>query len=238
MKAILTCSCLADYLEAAQMKCNTNYPVITVDSSFHESPEKMKEEIRRILSEQPEMPETIMIATGFCGGVWDRVSYPCRLVLPKVDDCVTMMLTTDEEAKLNRKESGHLYIYEKNLKDSLGIKLFDDLLAGKMPTGIRGGIMGNGKRKLKIPKGFDMSIILHMFFDSYRSVDVIETEINNCHSEEYTKECQRCAYAINVDLAYVKGSNLILEKLVSGRWDEQFIVIEPEQSINYEDYLE
>ena len=36
---------------------------------------------------------------------------------------------------------------------------------------------------------------------------------------------QKQADLIRCDLNYVEGSNRILEKLVSGQWDEQFLIV-------------
>lgn len=43
---------------------------------------------------------------------------------------------------------------------------------------------------------------------------------------------------IHAALDYVQGSNRILEKLVSGEWDEQFLVAEPGHLIRHGDFSE
>jgi hypothetical protein len=48
---------------------------------------------------------------------------------------------------------------------------------------------------------------------------------------------QENADQINATLDYVEGSNRLLEKLVSGRWDEQFIVAEPGHKIKHGDFF-
>ena len=42
---------------------------------------------------------------------------------------------------------------------------------------------------------------------------------------------------IHVPLGYVEGSNRIMEKLVSGDWDDQFIIVEPETIIEARDFV-
>jgi len=39
-------------------------------------------------------------------------------------------------------------------------------------------------------------------------------------------------------LDYVSGSNRILEKLLTGRWDKQFLVAEPGHRIRHADFFE
>ena len=43
---------------------------------------------------------------------------------------------------------------------------------------------------------------------------------------------------MHVSLDYVQGSNLMLEKLVGGRWDRQFLVAEPGHLIRHGDFFE
>lgn len=38
-------------------------------------------------------------------------------------------------------------------------------------------------------------------------------------------------------MGHVKGSNLLLEKLVSGHWDQQFLIVEPGQMLSGRDFV-
>lgn len=76
-----------------------------------------------------------------------------------------------------------------------------------------------------------------MFFDNYHYLDIVDTGLNDCYSEEYVMKAQINADAMNVALDYAEGSNLLLEKLVSGRWDEQFLVAEPGHLIRHGDFF-
>ena len=55
---------------------------------------------------------------GFCGGSWDQVTAPCRIVIPRVDDCVSLLLQRGDGYVPNLKEMGHLYLYEKDVSDA------------------------------------------------------------------------------------------------------------------------
>ena len=41
------------------------------------------------------------------------------------------------------------------------------------------------------------------------------------------ENARRDAELIDGQLDFVEGSNIMLEKLVSGRWDDQFLIVEP-----------
>lgn len=49
---------------------------------------------------------------------------------------------------------------------------------------------------------------------------------------------QADADRIHAELAFVDGGNLLLEKLLSGRWDKQFFVAEPGTTIRQGTFFE
>lgn len=75
-------------------------------------------------------------------------------------------------------------------------------------------------------------------FESYTNVDVVDTGVFDCHTEKYVEKMQREADFINVPLGYVEGSNVVMEKLVSGQWDNQFVIVEPGTVVEGRMFLE
>lgn len=76
-----------------------------------------------------------------------------------------------------------------------------------------------------------------MWFDNYRYMDIIDTGMNDCYSVDYVQAAQENADMINASLGYVQGSVRILEKLLSGNWDEQFLVAKPGHVIRHGDFF-
>ena len=58
----------------------------------------------------PESSDTVLVAMGFCGGSWKDIDTEKRIVIPKVDDCITLMLHTDDSPHFNLKQATHLYM--------------------------------------------------------------------------------------------------------------------------------
>jgi hypothetical protein len=79
--------------------------------------------------------------------------------------------------------------------------------------------------------------LFDIWFESYRYVDIIDTGCYDCHCEAYVSKAEESAKLIHSQVQFVEGSNILLEKLVSGRWDEQFIVAEKGQVLEKEDFL-
>ena len=57
--------------------------------------------------------------------------------------------------------------------------------------------------------------------------DIIDTGVFDCYEDSYVESIQKQADLIHCELGYVEGSNRNLEKLVSGQWDEQFLIVPP-----------
>ena len=68
---ILACSAMSLHVAAAQKTMKTDFPVIEVDSSFHENPSKMRQKIIETLEQMEKSIDTVLVAMGFCGGSWD-----------------------------------------------------------------------------------------------------------------------------------------------------------------------
>ncbi len=224
MTVILTCSSLKDHVDAAQKAMGTDLPVVVLDRSDHVEPARMQASVLRAIDGLvKEWPEdlTVLVSMGFCGGVWHEVSFPCRVVIPRADDCISIMLATDEEYIPNRKESGHLYLYEKDPADFSALKLLHD-----------GGTAEESYRNMS------REDLFRYWFGNYYAMDIIDTGLNPCYEESYVEAAQKEADEINAQLGYAQGGNVLLEKLVSGRWDRQFIVAEPGQVIKHSMFFE
>ena len=111
---ILACSSLKDYVEEAQRKLGTEIPVVYLSRKYHRDPQEMKEHIQKALSGMPEETDTVLVAMGYCGGSWEGVSCDKRLVIPRVDDCVSLLLQLGDEPISDLKEPGHFYVREKD----------------------------------------------------------------------------------------------------------------------------
>jgi len=214
---ILACGTLLTHLSAAQERMHTNHEVIELETGLHAWPDRMAALIRETMEDLPEEVDTVLLAIGLCGGSVAGFPMPRRAVIPRVDDCITMLLHKDETRYANLKETGHMY-------------LLDDLKKGLMSVERIKGDLENkyGKRADRI---------FRMWFDSYRSVDVVDTGVYDCHDAEYLAAAQRNADLLNVPLTFVQGGNILLEKLVAGKWDHQFLVAERGQVLSMEDFL-
>lgn len=215
---ILACSALSYYVHAAQKKYQTEYPVIEVDRNYHDRPKLLRELLEEAIEKVPEDVDTLLIAMGACGNCWEGISWRGTLVIPRMDDCVTILLHQDDTWYPNLKQAGHFYqIDEEN----------DHFLLTNM---YRKFVEKYGERRAKR--------ICEMMFGNYTNVDVVDTGVFDCHTEAYVAKMQKEADFIHVPLNFVKGSNYIIEKLITRKWDEQFIILQPGEKIDAQQFLQ
>lgn len=214
---ILACSSLTEFIRAAQAKCETEYPVWYLSQSYHRDPALMREQIKKALQEIPEEYDTVLVAMGYCGGSWENILTDRRLVLPRVDDCISLLLTTDDNYQVDRKEPGNLYIKDKNPEKSSFKGIFDRYTAD-METE-------------------EAQRIYESWKELYSGMKIIDTGLYDSYSEAYTGSVYEDGAWLEAEVSHVPGGILLLEKLVSGRWDEQFVIIEPGERTGKQDYF-
>lgn len=212
---ILSCGNLLHHVDAAQKKMKTNYKVVELDTRLHEFPEKMRRIISETLDGLNDSVDTVLMAMGLCGGSVSDFPLPRRLVIPRVDDCITLLLHIDETWSPNLKSPGHLY-----LTDTI-----DDLMSTE-----------NILKSLTEKYGNKGKRIFDLWFKDYCSVDIIDTGVYDCRCDRYMDHAKRNAELIHCPLTHVPGSNILLEKLVSGRWDHQFLIGEKGQILHIHDF--
>ena len=204
---ILACSSFRDYIAAAQEKMHTDHPVIWLDEELHRDPKLMRQAITEALGHLPESVETVLVCMGFCGGSWADVPARQRIVMPRADDCVSILLHTVERRGFNLKEAGHLYV--------------------KGPDPKAASFKGIFARMTESVDKPTRRVYRRQWQESYRHIDVIRAGIYDCDSPDYLAPVREDARFLDAEMNTVPGSNVILEKLVSGRWDDCFCVIAP-----------
>ena len=215
---ILVCKNLRHHLEKAQQAMHTDLPLIELDTSLHKDPAKMREKILEVVSGISKEYDTVLAAMGFCGGSWRDAPIDRRLVIPRMDDCITMLLTTDDDPKPNRKEMGCMYLTD-NRDDEMTIP----------------GIRKNLIAKLGEKKG---DRVFRIYFRTYSRVGIIDTGQYDSYAPDFLKYADESAALISGTVEHVPGSNRTLDKLVSGQWDSQFLILEPGRTMSDGDFVQ
>lgn len=213
---IVACSSMEKAIAAAQRAMRTNYPVVLADRTLHEFPKKMQAKLTELIAGLESSVDTVLMAMGFCGGSLEGIETNKRLVAPRVDDCITLMLTTSDEWCSDLKEAGHFYLRDSE-NEKTALTAMQARLCERYGT-------ERGKQ------------IFNEWFAPYQWVDIIDTGTYDCYAPAFRAYAEENAKLIGATVRYVKGSNRLLEKLVAGQWDEQFVVAAPGQKLYVQDF--
>lgn len=214
---ILCCASLRYHLDAAQQKMGADYPVRELDWACHKEPALLRETLLQTMAALPPHITTVLSCVCDCGGVWEGIKLPCRTVLPRMDDCVTMLLQTDDTLHPDVKQEGHIYFRDGD-RGEHSVAAFKDEICRRYGMEIGTSIFGG-------------------FMQGYTHADMVDTGVYDCYDEAFVAEMQQCADLIRCDLDYVTGSNRVLENLVSGHWETQFLVCETGHVITERDFF-
>ena len=211
---ILACSSMARQVAAAQRKMGTGYPVRCVDRRYHAEPKEMRLQLIAALGGLAGEFDTVLVAMGFCGGSWESVYAPVRVVAPRADDCITILLNTDGAPHENLKEPGHIYIRDTD--------------TGRYSLeGLRESVCERYGREQGLA-------LFNKWFASYTHADIIDTGTYDSRAEDFLAQARRGAEITRCELRHVPGGSVVLEKLVSGDWDDLFVVAEAGETLTRE----
>ena len=178
----------------------------------------MREHILVKISELPQEVDTVLVAMGFCGGSWQDVCCDKRLVIPRVDDCVTIAMTNSNAYNPCPKEPRHMYQFGDEDKDFTISRIYEGLFEKYDPE--------------------MAEIIFNVFFEHYYHLDIVDTGLYDCYDESFVARAQADADLFHAELGYVQGGNLLLEKLLTGQWDAQFFIVPPGKQITQGAFFE
>ena len=216
-RMILVCGSLVEHVMEAQRREGTDWPMEVLDRRLHADPKAMRQRAIEAMEAMPPDVDTVLVAMGFCGGSWDRVSLDRRVVIPRADDCVTLLLHTESIHGHDLKQKGHLYVKDRDPRQASFKRIFEDYTEGCDPEG--------------------KELIFHRWFDSYDHLDVIDAGLYDCHDEGWLREIHADAEWLGATVEHVEGSMILLEDLVSGRWDDRFLIAGPGEMIRRESFF-
>lgn len=221
-KLFIVCENLKDEVILLCKKITENYnmkfmpQIIYVDSKYHNTPQKLKLKLQEIIDENRDY-ETITLLYGQCGNaVFGLKSDYCKLILPKVSDCISLYLGGDEKRK-NFKKSERTYFFTKRYIENDN-SLYNEIIKMKEKYG--------DKKAIKMYK---------MIMNNYEYIRIINT--NAYDVEDIVEKVKYLCDELALSYEVVEGDLSIMEKALLGMVDEEFIVKDISQKINSKDFL-
>lgn len=183
--------------------------IVWMKRSMHKRPEVLTRSLQQVIDNHQDK-EAILLTYGLCGSsTLGLMSKHTKLVIPRFHDCIHQLLLdrTDTSAAENFfVMPGHYYMTrgwtldrEEFYKNSLWIL----------------SRYGPESRKE----------ILETLYEGYTDIDVIDTGAYPV--DTVVSHAEKAADLLNLKVNKIPGSTVILEKLLTGNWDDDFIVLEP-----------
>jgi len=188
-----------------------------LDFGLHINPEALKRALQEAIDTSTPTTETIILGYGLCSqAVVGLKANGCTLVVPRVDDCIAIFLGSDTAYRQQfRAEPGTYYLTKGWIE------------AGDGPFAEYDEIVENyGLEKAKW--------IMGKILKSYTRLALINT--GQYELERYQAYCQRTAARFGLRYEEIPGSTALVNKILYGPWDDDFVVTHPGETISFRDF--
>ncbi|MFA4964727.1 MAG: DUF1638 domain-containing protein [Thermoleophilia bacterium] len=200
---IIACSTIRDEVEALR----GDVPVEYLDGFLHDTPSVLRDKLNERIAATPGA-RTILLAYGRCSnGTAGLVAGPHRLVLPACDDCIAILLGSRRAYTREFAEHPGTYYYTRGWIEELEDPYREYLKAAER--------MGEEKARM----------VAHLILESYTRVAIIDTGTYDMEKAEAYVDVVSEFYGLPVHK--LEGSLRLLEKLIRGPHDGEFLVVEP-----------
>ncbi|HCT92318.1 MAG TPA: hypothetical protein DF613_13220 [Lachnospiraceae bacterium] len=211
---IVSCNTLRDELTSALEKCRCPYPVRYLEASLHNVPKKLHAALQAELDRLEDV-DYVLLAFGTCGDALCNIhTGDYTTVLPRVDDCITLLLGSAENRKQYPENMATYFLSRGWLRGERNIWVEYQYTMEKFGKEVGESVFG-------------------ALFGHYRNLGVLDT---GCYPiEEIRDETEHIANVLHLQHRVVPASNQYLRELVSGQWpEERFFVFPPHTEMTSE----
>jgi hypothetical protein len=178
------------------------------DFGLHVNPDRLRRTLQEAIDAVRGQFDTIILGYGMCSqAIVGIQANSCRLVVPRVDDCIAMFLgSRGAYAAQCQAEPGTYYLTKGWIE--VGDTPFSDY---------ERSVQRYGKERAEM--------IYKLMMGNYRRLALINT--GQYELEKYRDYTRRTAERFGLRFEEIEGSDILLRKMLLGPWDEEFVVIEP-----------
>ena len=226
------------YAEAAE----NNLDCIFIEQHLHNTPDKMTVKLQEAIDSVDKSYDKILLGYGLCSnGVVGLKSDSHEILIPKVDDCISLFLGSKKRYLEEFKKDPATYYLCKGWIEYGG----DPYRGYLVWTGQENKIPSGWIRQKEIyGRRYDNEMAKFLFIEmmkNYSQITLIDNgDIEEIHME-YTKNMVAFMSEMldkEINLKILQGSSGFLEKLVKCQYDEDnFLKFKPGRKILQEDFM-
>lgn len=208
---VIACSMLRDELEDALAETGCRYPVTWLDAGLHNHPERLRRELQAAL-DQSAGHDRVLLAYGFCGNSVAGIrSGDFEVILPRSDDCITILLGSRQRRTELSREGGTYFLTRSWVRGERNL-----LREYAYVTEKYGQEEGQE--------------IFAMMFSNYRQLALLD---DGCYDlDQVDAEVRKTAALLGLAYRRFPASNQRLRQLLTGPWPaEWFLRLGPGETL-------
>jgi hypothetical protein len=188
-----------------------------LDFGLHLRPEGLRKVLQERIDEASSSADVLLLGYGLCSmAVVGLQAKTAHLVIPRVDDCIAIFLGSCAAYKKQAKQEPGTYYLTKGWIE-----------AGDTPFEEHKFLIEKyGEEKAKRMTG--------LMLKNYKRLAFINT--GQYEIERYHAYARQIAEQFNLRFEEIEGSSALVKKMVFGPWDDEFVIVEPGQTVKYTDF--
>ncbi len=191
----------------------------TLDFGLHLRPDELKRTLQAKIDEASPQADVLLLGYGLCSmAVVGLHASSAHLVIPRVDDCIAIFLGSCQAYKQQaRQEPGTYYLTKGWIE--VGDSPFEE-------------------HKQLIEKFGQVRAerMTRLMLKNYKRLGFINT--GQYEIERYRAYARAAAENFGLRFEEIEGSPALVKKMISGPWDDEFVVVSPGQTIKYTDFVQ
>ena len=214
-EVIVACETLRDELEAAFSQAGGELPVIWIEQGLHNLPKKLAVRLQEQLDAicDPEV-HRVLLAFGNCGNaVHGLTSGDYELVVPRVDDCISLLLGSDAHREEVARELAAIYLTHGWMRGERTPLVEYEHAAKRY-----------GEEQARE--------VIEMMYAHYRTIALLDT--GTYPMDALMEETESVSKLLSLPRTCVAASYDYLVRLLQGPWDnDEFVVVAPHTKISF-----
>jgi len=189
-----------------------------LDFGLHRDPARLRCALQEAIDEVQDRTDTLILGYGLCSqGVIGLQARSCVLVIPKVDDCISIFLgSRSAHRKQSRQEPGTYYLTKGWIEAGDGPFDEFDRIAQKY-----------GRAKAEK--------VISLMLANYKRLALINT--GQYEMDRYRDYARRTSERFGLRFEEIEGSDELVKKMIDGPWDEDFVVVEPGGTVRFDHFF-
>ncbi len=241
----IVCDVMKDEFKKYEAEAGNNLDCIFIEQYLHNTPDLMNKKLQEAIDSVDDKYDKILLGYGLCSnGVVGLVSQKHEILIPKVDDCISLFLGSKKRyLEEFQKDSATYYLcrgwIEYGGDPYRGYLVWTDQ-EDKIPAEwIRSKHIYGQSQK------YDRAMADFLFVEmmkNYKQVTLIDNddleEIHKKYAQDMV-DFMSTMLGRQIKLKVIKGSSEFLRKLVKYEYDDvNFLKIKPGQKIKQSDFMQ